>query len=154
MHIVSVDDGPTVETWSLVARDKDSFLVSGSTTGPQGVAQVGTAFTSQAGGLVLQVLPSRNGHFYRSGDRFTFEIGHYGYSDQPLKGTIGAGLSAVFPLDGDLLHMPKGSTRSFRVFNIALESTDILTADVELRYKGLSDSDLVIADKLRLVRQQ
>jgi hypothetical protein len=153
MSVLAVDDGPTVEIWTFTSQGADTFEVKGSTTGPQGTASVGTRFDSKAGGIGIEILPSLNGHPYQKGDMFEFQVGHYGFAGPPLTGSLANGIAGTFSLDGPLLHLPTGSTRVFRISHFTIDDSGVLTADFELRYHGITPNDIVISDKLRLIRQ-
>ncbi len=155
LNINSVKESTVAEDWTLTALDSATFDVQSSVSGVKTQARVGEPFNSDTGGLSFTILPSKNNHPYQRGDRFLFEVGHFGYVETELNGSLEAGLSGTSTLDGKFFGIPEGVTRSLRIYDFTLEKSNVLIAKVEMRHTNLlNGKDMVTSKTVRLVRAQ
>ena len=153
MRIIAVDERQIAESWTLIAQmesgRRQTFAVVASNTGAQAEATVGVPYFSAAGGISFVILPTLNDVPYTPGDKFSFAVGHYGAVPELLTGTTNE-LSGTAELDGGWLQVPVGTKRSIRMFQITLQSPSLLTALVEIGYKGASNGGLDAVSRGRL----
>jgi hypothetical protein len=147
MSVTHVADTGVPQRWTLVARNDTQFELQGLSTGVVGLATVGQPFTSAEAGLTLIVARSANGRAYRRGDRFIFEVGSFGAVPTPLSGPLSGEIAATWPLDSALHGVPKGATRTLRLWDMRLERNDVLVARFELRHDGILSNRTILTPR-------